>query len=300
MRPSFPHQPCPEILGPAPLDAAGVVAARPLLDKFPYPVLWVGPTHDVKWMNRAACAAYGDKSRKCYELSHGFPVPCPQRGEPCPKEQAEATGRVCTKTHAHEFGGSTHFFLVTAVPIDGKGVVMFHVSLDDGFALDALTAVWSRPFFEQLVRRQLSLAQRLDVACSIVMADVDKLKPINDRHGHAVGDTALRAVSEVLRATVREADVVGRIGGDEFCIFLPTAEKDEALMVARRIRSAVQRIRLPDVSGNLKLTLSMGVHAAHGPCDLERAMAAADRALYRAKSSGPGGIATVVPRCAGT
>ena len=121
--------------------------------------------------------------------------------------------------------------------------------------------------------------------------DLDHLKEINDRHGHAAGDTCLRALADVLRATVREVDVPVRLGGDEFLVLLPNTTAAEARHVAERVRLALgrRRVELPDGDAVPSLGVSIGVAAVDGLDDdvsVERLYEQTDGALYAAKEAG--------------
>jgi len=125
------------------------------------------------------------------------------------------------------------------------------------------------------------------------MVDADHFKAVNDRHGHAAGDAALRALAGLLRGLTREeVDLVGRLGGEEFGLLLPGRNAAAAMAVAERLREAVaaQEITVPDREGRaltLRLTASFGV-AEHGAAGtgLEALLAVADAALYAAKAAG--------------
>jgi diguanylate cyclase (GGDEF)-like protein len=121
---------------------------------------------------------------------------------------------------------------------------------------------------------------------AVVFADLDQFKPYNDTHGHLAGDGALAAVGELLRGHLRNRDIVGRFGGEEFCLFLPDTSQDEASQVAERLRVAVEALSMPETSAHI--TMSLGVASADGTLDIDlvRAIQKADKALYRAKGMG--------------
>ncbi len=104
-------------------------------------------------------------------------------------------------------------------------------------------------------------------------------------HGHAVGDEVLRVFAEVLRETVRESDVAGRWGGEEFLLLLPGADEEGAAQLADRVRSGLAARSIPGVPG-LRVTASFGVAEYAGETNTEQFVAAADSALYRAKRGG--------------
>jgi diguanylate cyclase (GGDEF)-like protein len=120
---------------------------------------------------------------------------------------------------------------------------------------------------------------------SVVFADIDQFKPYNDTWGHLAGDAALVAVADLLRGALRSHDMVGRFGGEEFCLFLPDTASAEAAEVAGRLRAAVEALPLPDTQAHI--TMSLGVVSADsGEGELLDAVRHADKALYVAKERG--------------
>ena len=122
---------------------------------------------------------------------------------------------------------------------------------------------------------------------AVIFADLDRFKPYNDTWGHLAGDAALAAVAGLLRSELRARDLVGRFGGEEFCVFLHDATPEGAAEVAERLRAGVEALQLPDTGA--RVTLSLGVASvdpSHTGCDLAEAIHVADQALYRAKERG--------------
>ena len=122
---------------------------------------------------------------------------------------------------------------------------------------------------------------------SIIMADIDHFKHVNDRHGHAAGDDTLQIVARRVKDALRTSDQVSRYGGEEFLILLPDTPLPEARLIAERVRQAVASTPVATRAGNLDITLSLGV-ASSTEAGLSRdsLLAAADEALYRAKAGG--------------
>jgi len=120
----------------------------------------------------------------------------------------------------------------------------------------------------------------------VFLIDADHFKAVNDRFGHEVGDKCLRAIGDHLRASLRKGDIVGRIGGEEFAVYLRDPTPEEAQIVAERICSRVSLDRSDTGGAAISVTVSVGA-AVHLPgADLEAALRHADDALYRAKSNG--------------
>ena len=120
---------------------------------------------------------------------------------------------------------------------------------------------------------------------ALLILDADHFKRINDAFGHAVGDDCLKAIGEHLRAALRSGDIVGRVGGEEFSIFLPGATRERAAAMGERLCRDIA-IEAAGVEAALRVTLSIGVALSEGDAPLDQTMARADQALYRAKAHG--------------
>lgn len=150
---------------------------------------------------------------------------------------------------------------------------------------DALTGLPNFRAFRQRLDEELKRARRYHTPLSAVMIDLDNLKPINDRLGHAAGNRAIEALAEAVLSQLRETDFAARYGGDEFVVLLPHTGAEEARALAERLRRAVRRV---EMEGGLSLRASLGV-AALAPgtqADADTLLRAADAALYRAKALG--------------
>ena len=150
---------------------------------------------------------------------------------------------------------------------------------------DALTGLANRRHFLEQAQVMLQDLEGQGGRASLIMLDLDHFKRINDVHGHQAGDLALREAARHLRAALREVDVIGRLGGEEFGVLLPGLNAGEALAVARRLRCAVAASR----PGGLRVTASFGL--ADGEPRLDRLLAKADEYLYAAKEAGRDRIA---------
>jgi diguanylate cyclase (GGDEF)-like protein len=151
---------------------------------------------------------------------------------------------------------------------------------------DPLTGLPNRRALEARLAEETRRAQRYRTPLSCVMADLDRLKPINDLLGHAVGDQALQAMASVLRAQLRETDFAARAGGDEFVLVLPHTTAAEARVLAERVRARLGRVRVGPVDRAARVQASFGVATLGPGADGETMVAAADRALYEAKRAG--------------
>jgi diguanylate cyclase (GGDEF)-like protein/PAS domain S-box-containing protein len=151
---------------------------------------------------------------------------------------------------------------------------------------DGLTGITNRRQFYELGQAEVARAERYGKGLSAAMIDVDHFKDLNDRHGHAVGDEALRTLASVARREVRKVDVLARYGGEEFAILFPETAVDAAAIVVERLRAAVEAAGVPTPSGDVKMTVSAGVVAWHPDERLEYTLRRADEALYEAKGGG--------------
>lgn len=165
---------------------------------------------------------------------------------------------------------------------------------------DDLTGLANRRRILSAALDELQRAHRYRRPLSLLILDVDLFKSINDTYGHAVGDRALRAFADVCRAIVRNADLVGRLGGEEFAVLLPETGTQAAVEAAERLRVAIAAIRLQsDHDDTPGMTVSIGVATtSDGQETLHQLLAHADAQLYRAKESGRNRVcADGVPGC---
>ena len=152
---------------------------------------------------------------------------------------------------------------------------------------DALTGLWNRGYHQELTELEVARARRGDYPLAVVVADLDFFKRINDSHGHAIGDQALKLAAQALKQSVRDIDHVGRFGGEEFVLLLVDCDQNTAMMIAERCRRAIEAITLAHKGQVIPLTASFGVAIGSGrQLDAERLFIDADAALYQAKEGG--------------
>jgi diguanylate cyclase (GGDEF)-like protein/PAS domain S-box-containing protein len=158
---------------------------------------------------------------------------------------------------------------------------------------DPLTGALNRRAFFETVDGAASAVRPLGLAGPAAIAlDLDGFKALNDRHGHAAGDAALRALAEAARGDLRAGDLLGRLGGDEFAVALPRADAPGAAAVAERLRATIERLRPRAGAAALRFTASFGVAAPRSADEpFEATLARADGALYAAKASGRNRVA---------
>jgi diguanylate cyclase (GGDEF)-like protein len=152
--------------------------------------------------------------------------------------------------------------------------------------IDALTNLPNRRHLFDLATRALVNAQRDNATVTVAVIDLDHFKSINDRFGHAAGDYVLEQFATRIRAELRETDLLGRWGGEEFLVLLPNTALDKASAMLERVRSVAQSIKM-ESAPDLTVTLSAGLATNEGgTADLDEIVARADTALYQAKNSG--------------
>ena len=149
---------------------------------------------------------------------------------------------------------------------------------------DPTTGVANARAFMEEAEREVERSRRSGRPFSLVFADCDDFKAVNDTHGHTAGNAVLRSVAQRIRAAVREVDLVARMGGDEFAVLMPETGEEGARAAVERIRAALTE---RTVAGGVSITLSLGLATfAGGWPSVEEALRAADRLMYIAKSAG--------------
>ena len=152
---------------------------------------------------------------------------------------------------------------------------------------DSLTGLANRRRLEETMRAELARASRFHDQVCVVIADLDDFKRVNDTYGHAVGDEVLKEFARALRSTVRESDVAGRWGGEEFVLVLTGTDTEGGARLAERARVAIESVTIEAPNGDaVSVTASFGVAASSGAGGVDELLAAADSALYQAKHAG--------------
>jgi two-component system, cell cycle response regulator len=159
---------------------------------------------------------------------------------------------------------------------------------------DPLTGLLARGAFFEICDIEFARAMRSGTPLSIVMADIDHFKSINDRHGHIGGDEVLRQVAQRLRSTFRKEDAVGRYGGEEFVALAIGCGEADAFGLAERFREAVSGEPFTVGSTSIQVTTSVGIASGTTARGAEPLLAAADEALYRAKAAGRNRVVAAV------
>ncbi len=155
--------------------------------------------------------------------------------------------------------------------------------------LDGLTGLWNKPAIEELMRREVALCHREQKPFSVLVIDVDHFKRINDTYGHPVGDDCLKQVSQKIKSILRVSDVVGRLGGDEFLVLLPSANEKDGKTVADRLIRRMGEAPMQIGEYRVFVTLSIGVAAVSltgSGTTADMLLERADKTLYEAKNRG--------------
>jgi diguanylate cyclase (GGDEF)-like protein len=160
---------------------------------------------------------------------------------------------------------------------------------------DELTGLNNRRAFYELCQAAIGQAKRYSHPASLLLADVDHFKAVNDAFGHAAGDEVLRVIAQLIREHHRSTDISGRLGGEEFAVLLTETPLSEALVMAERLRSEVDAHALHRDGATIRITLSVGVTALEDGQTLDQLIANSDVALYEAKRGGRNRVASSSP-----
>jgi len=192
--------------------------------------------------------------------------------------------------------------LVVALAASLSGVLVFavlpvlvmlhrsfmHTQLSAAARLDGKTGLLNAVTWEREAEAELARLHRTRQSAAVLLVDIDLFKAVNDTYGHLIGDEVLVAVADAMVGELREGDLIGRFGGEEFAVLLPTADEAEARRAAERLRSRVAGLTVstPDADA-VRVTISVGASIAEPPgLSVAELLAAADAGLYQAKATG--------------
>ena len=165
--------------------------------------------------------------------------------------------------------------------------------------VDELTGLYNRRFLEEYARKLLAMARRKNQPLGVIMMDLDHFKEFNDIYGHETGDRILRHFAKTASRAIREANLAARYGGEEFLVLLPETGSESSMLVAERIRHAVERMVVPSGTEKLlpQVTVSLGIaiYPDHGH-GFEEVVQAADKALYESKRAGRNRSTLYIPQ----
>ena len=189
---------------------------------------------------------------------------------------------------------NAYTFMLGAVSqffISGLFVLMLsyrlNQSLESIATIDGLTNVLNRRGLEDSANKMQGICKRINLSMAVLLIDIDHFKKVNDKYGHLYGDEVLRHLATTVAKILRTGDVVGRYGGEEFAVFLPNTNENDATGLAERIRKGVETAVYKDDSISIATTISIGVaDSVQAGYDFKGLVAAADSALYGAKNGG--------------
>lgn len=152
---------------------------------------------------------------------------------------------------------------------------------------DGLTKLFNRRYIEETLSREFSRARRHAHPLAVILTDIDHFKQVNDIHGHLAGDEVLRVISQRLQDSLRDTDILGRYGGEEFLIVLPETGCEGGKVLAERLRRAIEAEPV-DVNGtSLQINISLGISELREDCQkYEQLISESDHALYQSKDAG--------------
>jgi diguanylate cyclase (GGDEF)-like protein len=172
-------------------------------------------------------------------------------------------------------------FVATSTDITNR--IKMEKRLEKLATIDSLTEIYNRYKIDDEIKLQIARYQRYKEPFSLLMFDIDYFKSVNDTYGHDVGDRVLKALSRLVSNHIRTTDIFGRWGGEEFVVILENTRKEEAFVIAEKLRKMVQT---HTIDGKYKITISIGVTQYEEPESREDVIKKADEALYRAKENG--------------
>jgi len=183
----------------------------------------------------------------------------------------------------HEFRG----YIGSCVDVTDKveGQKMRDLAQKDG-----LTGIYNRQYFEQLANVEFSKARRFKTDLCITMIDINSFKKINDTHGHNAGDLVLKEVAKIIRDNIRELDIFGRFGGDEFILLMSNTTQAEAATIIARLKQIIETMEIAYNDKLIRLSASMGLYQMEAEEALERVIIEADKKMYEEKRSRQDGV----------
>ena len=153
--------------------------------------------------------------------------------------------------------------------------------------IDSLTGLYNKRAIIHKLCERMKLARRYGEELSVIMLDIDHFKKVNDQYGHIVGDDVLEKCATLVRHNIRDANTLGRYGGEEFIIFMPHTDSSSAQDVAERIRKTIESAKMTDSQGSMfSITISQGLASYKSGDDEHSLIGRADAALYAAKDNG--------------
>lgn len=284
-----------------------------ILDSHTDATMIIREDYSVEYANKAAREHYTHvnledlSNLKCYQIAHNRNEPCDLAGEECPLAQALQTKQPVSALHTHMFDNHKEFVEVTASPLfneEGEAIgiietahnISRHIEqiqqlkstakeLSREALHDPLTQLPNRHYFEQHLK-ELIQENSADHKIAIGYIDLDRFKPINDTHGHLIGDEVLKEIASRFRSVMRKEDFIARVGGDEFILVIPQLQNlTPVKVIAQKILEVVERPMFIE-SKKIQLSCSIGFSVYPDDSeDIEQVIHKSDAAMYTAKQS---------------
>jgi diguanylate cyclase (GGDEF)-like protein len=224
--------------------------------------------------------------RRRYATAHFIAVPLRSRGQTigvaCAADPVDA--RPFTR---RDVSSLLALAAPAATAIDRERAAARADAYAEAAAIDVASGLFNRRYFEIRIEEELQRSRRHDVAVTLLIADVDNFKTINDTYGHLAGDAVIRDLADILRRSVRVFDVCARFGGEEFAVIMPATDAGGAVRIAERIRDQLSAYRASDQRlAGVAVTLSIGIAASEPGMSARELIGRSDDALYEAKRAG--------------
>ncbi len=176
---------------------------------------------------------------------------------------------------------------VTDEAVSRLGMQLLNSQLEKISRVDGLTGLYNRRFWEEQFVMEYKRNKRSDSPSTLIMLDIDHFKKVNDTYGHPAGDEVIKTLANIIKKAIRETDIAGRYGGEEFAIILPDTPVTNVEFVAERIRRLVEKCTVVYDEINISFTISIGIAGFKHPLkNSTQWLDTADKALYKAKESG--------------
>lgn len=266
------------------------IEGLPLFDSFPeIPARWLRKKIESVFLLKTNAFITWEQRQFLFEFSHNRPITggtefMAQNVTIMPIKKGSSVSHVAIS-----------IFDVTDVFISRLQLQEANRKLEEFSQTDALTGIYNRGHLECLLKQEYGRSQRHELDLSLIMVDIDHFKKINDTKGHLAGDAVIRSMANVVRDNIRAHDVVGRYGGEEFCIFLPATDLESAIICAEKLRKAVEAMVVFHDDSEVKITSSFGVSVLDKSIlSYEKLIHAADTALYLSKRKGRNAVSTIL------
>ena len=169
----------------------------------------------------------------------------------------------------------------------GMPLAAVNAQLQKLSSTDRLTGLYNRGHWEEALKHEYARHSRYGNDCALIMFDIDHFKLVNDNYGHPGGDRVIQRVADLVREHVRDSDICGRYGGEEFALLLPDTDKEGGQILAERLRASIEETVVEHDGKLIRFTISLGVADLQRPAaDHQELIERADQALYTSKRSG--------------